>query len=75
MEIKVLRDNSEFGHIGFVAARVGADEVGDDLLVESFLAVDAVEDALELVELLEGGFAHEPQHTVAGMLGGYLQTA
>ena len=75
VEVEILSDDGEFGHIGLVAAWVGADEVGDDLLMESLFAVDAVEDALELVELLERGFAHESQYPVAGMLGGHLQTA
>ena len=54
---------------------MAGDEIGDDLLVEMLLAIDAVEDALEFVELLERGLAHEVEHTVAGVLWGNLQTA
>ena len=58
-----------------MAARVGRDEVGDDLFAQVLFTIDAVEDAFELVELLERGLAHEMQHAVAGVLGGYLQAS
>ena len=45
------------------------------MLVQVLLAADLVELALEVVELLERGFAHEVEHAVAGVLGGYLQSA
>ena len=51
---------------------MAGDEVRDELLVEMLLAVDAVEDALELVELLERRFAHQSEHTVAGVLRCHL---
>ena len=40
-----------------------------------FFTVDAVEQALEVVELLEGGLAHEVEHTVAGVFGSNLQAS
>ena len=65
----------QLGHVGFGAAGVAGDEVGYELLVEAFFAADAVKETLEVVELLEGGLAHEVEHVVAGMLGGYFQAA
>ena len=65
----------QIGHISLAAAWVTGDEVGDDLLVEVFLATDAVEDALELVELLERWFAHQSQHAVGGVFRGNLQAS
>ncbi len=58
-EVKVLGLRCQFGHVFLRAARVGRDEIRDDLLVEARLTVDAVEDGLKLVEEFEGGFAHE----------------
>lgn len=58
MEVKVLGDDSQFGHVLFTASRMAADEVGDNLLIEILFTVDAVELALELIELLERGLAH-----------------
>ena len=60
MEVQPLGLHGEFGHVFLAASGMAADEVGDDLLVETLLAADAVEDALELVEELERGLAHEP---------------
>jgi hypothetical protein len=59
LEVKMLGDHSQLGHIGLRATRVAGDEIGDDLLVEMLLAIDAVEDALELVELLERRLSHK----------------
>ena len=52
---------------------MAGDEVGDELLAEPLLAVDAVEDALEGFKLGKRGLAHDVQHAVGGVLGGYLQ--
>ena len=52
-----------------------ADEVGDDLLAQAAVVVDAVELPLEVVEEAEGGFAHQLQHTVAGVLWGHLKAS
>ena len=57
-----------------MATRMRRYEVRNNLLVQVLLAIDAVEDALELFKLLERRLAHKHQHTVAGMLGGNLQT-
>ena len=73
MEIETLGDDCQFGHILLLTARMAGDEVGDDLLAKTLLAINTVEDALKLVELLERGLAHEVEHTVAGVLGGYLE--
>ena len=75
MEVETFGDDGQFGHVLLVAARVGGDEVGDDLLVKILLAVDAVELALEVVELLERRFAHEVEHAVAGVLRCHLQSS
>ena len=75
MEVESFGEHGKFGHIFFQTAGVGGNEIGDDLLAEVLLAVDAVEDTLEGVELLEGGFAHELEHTVAGVLGSHLQSS
>jgi hypothetical protein len=75
VEVELLGEYGEFSHVLFLTAGVGGDEVGDDLLSQVLLAVDAVEDALEGVELLERGFAHEPKYTVAGMFGSHLEAS
>ena len=75
MEVQLFGDDSQLRHILLLAAWVGGDEVGDDLLVQVLLAVDTVEDAFELIELLERGFAHQSEHAFAGMLRGYLQAS
>ena len=74
MEIETLGDYRQFSHILGGAAGVGADEIGDDLLAQPLGTVDAVEDSLELAELLERRLAHEHQHAVAGVLGCHLQS-
>ena len=73
VEIELLGNHCQLGHIFFLAAWVAADEVRDNLLAQVLLAIDAVEDTLKLVELLKRGFAHEHEYAVAGMLGGYLE--
>ena len=75
VEVEALGDDGELGHVLLLASGMGGDEVGDDLLMEPFFAVDAVEESLELVELLEGGFAHEVEHTVAGVLRCHFQAS
>ena len=59
LEVKMLGDDSQLGHIGLRASWVAGNEIGDDLLVEMLLAIDTVKDALELVELLERGLTHQ----------------
>ena len=54
---------------------MAGDEVGDNLLIEVFLTIDAIEDALEVVELLERRFTHQVKHAFAGMFRSYLQSS
>lgn len=75
LEIKILGQCGKFGHVFGCAARVAADEVGDDLLSEVFLAVYVVKDTLEVVEETERGFAHKGEYAVGGVFGCYLKTA
>ena len=75
LEVELLGLDSQLSHIRFRTTRMAGDEVGDNLLVEGFLAIDAVEDALEVVELLERWLAHQVKHTFAGMFRSYLQSS
>lgn len=75
LEVEVFGLGGEFGHVFGCAAGVAADEVGDDLLAQVVASADVVEEALEVVEEAEGGFAHELEHTVGGVFGGYFETA
>jgi len=59
LEVEALGEHRQFGHIGLGTARVAGDEVGDELLAQTLLAADAVEAALEVVELRERRLAHE----------------
>ena len=59
LEVQLLGLDCQLCHICFRTTRMAGDEVGDYLLVEMLLAIDAVEDALEVVELLERRLAHE----------------
>ena len=53
MEIESFGDDSQLSHILLMTAGMRTDEVRDNLLVESFLLIDAIEDALELIEQVE----------------------
>lgn len=53
MEIKPFGYDSKLRHIFFFTSWVAAYEVGYYLLTEVFIAVDAVEDAPELLELFK----------------------
>jgi len=75
VEAQLASDGGQLGHVFLMTARVAGDEVRDDLLVQMLLDVDAVEDALEVEELLERGFAHEFQYTITGVLRSNLQTS
>ena len=75
MEVKSLCDDCEFCHILLTTSRMGRYEVGNDLFAQVLFAVNTVEQALELIELLEGGLSHEEEHTFAGMFGCHLQPA
>ena len=54
---------------------MAGDEVRDELLPQSFFAIDAVEYLFEFLEQAEWGFAHDAQHSFAGMLWSYFQTS
>ena len=75
VEVQLLGDDCQFSHILFLASWMRGDEVGDDLLMKVLLAIDAIENALELIELLERGLAHQFQHAFAGVLWRHLQTS
>ena len=64
----------EFRHVFLHATRMAAYEVGDNLLIELLLLINAVENALKLTELLERGFAHKIKDSVGGVLGCNFQT-
>ena len=59
MEVQVFGDDCELGHVLFLTARMTTYKVRYDLLFQSLLLIDAVEDALELIELLKRWLAHE----------------
>lgn len=73
VEVQVLGDDCQFGHVFFRASRMAADEIGDKLLAQVQFLVQLVEDALEAVELFERRFPHQVQYPVAGMFGGHFQ--
>jgi len=57
--VHALGFGSECGHIAVGAARMGRDEIGNELLVHAGFAVDAIEELAEVEVVLPGGFAHE----------------
>ena len=71
----LLGEVGELRHVLIAAPGMGGDEVRDELLAQAFLLIDAVEDALEVVEEAEGGFAHVLEHGIGGVLGGYLEAS
>ena len=73
MEVELFGLDGELGHVFLVAARVGGDEVGDELLAQVLVCVDAVEDALELLKEAERGFAHQVENAVGGVFGSHFQ--
>lgn len=75
VEIEPLGDDGQFGHVFLMATGVAGDEVGDELLAQALLLVDAVENLFERLELGEWRLAHDVQHTVAGVLGRHLQAS
>ena len=75
LEVHLLGQHGQFGHVLLTAAWMGADEVGDDLLAQPLLAVNAVEEAFELAKELERGLSHQVEHAVAGVLRGHLQAS
>lgn len=59
VKVQVFGDDCELGHVLFLTARMTTYKVRYDLLFQSLLLIDAVEDALELIELLKRWLAHE----------------
>lgn len=53
VEVQFLGDLRQLCHVLLRTPRMAGDEVGDNLLVEMLLLIDAVKDTLEVVELLE----------------------
>ena len=51
MEIEVLGDDCQLGHIFLLTAWVAGDEVGDELLTQALFTTDTVEKPLEVIEL------------------------
>lgn len=75
MEIQPFCGDGQFGHVFLAATRMAADEIWNNLLVQSLLAVDTVEYPLEFMELTERRFAHEAQHIVARVFRCNFQTS
>ena len=50
-------------------------EIWYDLLIELMFAVYLVEYFAKFAKLCEGWLAHQSQHIVVGMLGGYFQSS
>ena len=68
MKVQTLGDDGKFRHVFFLAAGVAGDKVGDELLSQTFFAVDTVEYLFELSELAEWRFAHDAEYLFRGML-------
>lgn len=75
LKIKSLCPDCKVSHVLFRASRMRTDEVWDNLLMQSFLAVDAVEDTLEFLEQFERRFAHVHENLVGSMLRCNFQSA
>ena len=75
MKVHLFGEHGEFCHVFFPASGVATDKIGDDLLLEVFFAIDAVEDSFECLKLFEGRLSHESQHMVGGVFGCYFQPA
>ena len=71
----LTRNLCQLSHVSLRTTRVTGNEVGDNLLVEAFFAIDSVKLALEVEELLEGGLAHEHQDVVGSVLRSHFQTS
>ena len=73
LEIQGLGLDGQFGHVFFATTGVRGDEVGDDLLAQTCLAIDLVENGFEFVEQTEWWFAHDAKHCIRSMFGRYFQ--
>ena len=74
MKIKAFGDNSQFCHVLFLTAGMTGNEIRNQLLSQSFFAVDTIEYFLEFLELAERGFAHDVENSVRSVLRGYFQS-
>ena len=75
-EAEVFGFEGEFGHVFRAGAWVRADEVGDDWSVAfAGLGGSGGEFLAELVEEVEGRFAHDAQDVVAGVFGGDFEAS
>lgn len=75
LKVEVFCLYCQFCHVLGSTPWMTADEVGDDLLAQILASVNIVEDTLEVMEELEGGFAHEGQHTVRSVFRSHLQAS
>ena len=75
LEVQLFGLDRQLSHICLRASGMAGYEVGDNLLVQMLLTIDAVEDALEVIELLKRRFAHQVQHAVAGMFRSNFQSS
>ena len=75
MEIQSFGDDRQLSHVGFLAAWMTADKIRYELLAHVLLAVDTVEDAFELLELLEGRLSHQIEHLVGSVFRRHLQSS
>ena len=75
VEVHLLRQNGEFGHILGLTAWVRRNEIGNDLLAQVFLATDAVEQPFELLKLAERRLSHQVEHAVGRVFGCYFQSS
>ena len=68
-------DGSQLGHVRLPASGMTGDEVRDELLAQVLVVIDAVKNALEVIELRERRLPHQHQHVVAGMFGCHLESS
>lgn len=59
LEVQTFGGDCQFGHVFRSTTWMAADEIGDNLLVKSRLAIGLIEDALEFGKLFERGLAHQ----------------
>jgi hypothetical protein len=67
--------DGQIGHVFGLGARVAGNEIRDQRLLQAMLFIDPVIAIFKFVEMFEGGFPHDPERGVGGMLGGYLEAA
>ena len=74
VEIQAFGDDGQLCHVFLMATGMAGDEIRDELLAESCLLIDAVEQLLERLEQAERRLAHDAEHAVGGMFGSHLET-